>query len=83
MAAKAAGKTVKKLLREHGELANVLGGIAEAAPYLWDLVRSKPARFVRLLTHEPEVQLAALLAKARESAAAARTADDVMRILRR
>ena len=38
----------------HPPLAKLLGGIAEAAPYLWDLVRADPARFVRLLDSDPD-----------------------------
>jgi glutamate-ammonia-ligase adenylyltransferase len=79
----AAGKALKKLSREHKALAGLLAGIAEAAPYLWDLVTADPARLVRLLNHEPDAQLASLLAKSQRKAAAATTANDVMRILRR
>ena len=62
----ATGKALKSLLREYKTLANVLGGMAEAAPYLWDLVRKDPARVLRLLTRDPDAQLAAVLDKARE-----------------
>jgi glutamate-ammonia-ligase adenylyltransferase len=81
--ANAAGKALKKIIQEHPPLARLLGGIAEAAPYLWELVQDDPARLVRLLGHDPDGVLASLLAKARSAAAQARTQDEVMRILRR
>ncbi len=79
----AAGRALKSLLKAHPPLADLLGGIAAEAQYLWDLVRADPARFVRLLTHTPEIELANLLAKARDDAAAAPNSPEVMRILRR
>jgi glutamate-ammonia-ligase adenylyltransferase len=81
--ANAAAKTLKKLIDDSPALARVLGGIAEAAPYLRDLVRADPRRFVRLLESDPDVALAALLAATQSAAAAARTTDEVMRLLRR
>ncbi len=61
----------------------LLGGIAEAALILWDLVRADPARFVRLLKADPEAKLASLLARDAGKRRAARTPASVMRILRR
>jgi [glutamine synthetase] adenylyltransferase / [glutamine synthetase]-adenylyl-L-tyrosine phosphorylase len=81
--ADAAGKALKSLVRGHPPLANLLGGIAEASPYLWDLVQADPERFVRLLQSDPDAALEALLAAIKNAAAAARTPDEVMRILRR
>jgi glutamate-ammonia-ligase adenylyltransferase len=78
-----AGKALTSLIAEHPALANLLASIAEAAPYLWDLIRADPARFLRLITCDPDSELAALLAKAQRSAAAARAPGQVMRILRR
>ncbi len=78
-----AGKSLKSLLGKHPALVQLLQGVAEASPYLWELIRVDPARFVRLLTAEPDVALAGLLAKAARRTAAARTSSQVMRILRR
>ncbi len=83
VAAKAAGKTLEGLCQDHKALARILGGIAEVAPYLWDLATADAARFVRLLSHDPDAQLSSLLVKARAKAAVARTPSDIMRILRR
>jgi glutamate-ammonia-ligase adenylyltransferase len=81
--ANAAVKTLRKLIDESAALARVLGGIAEAAPYLRDLVQNDPSRFVRLLESDPDVALARLLATARDGVAAARSTDEVARLLRR
>ncbi len=79
----AAAKALKSLVKEHPPLADLLGNIVEAAPYLRDLAGASPARFVRLLTRDPEKELAALLARLRRAAAAAQTRDPLMRVLRR
>jgi [glutamine synthetase] adenylyltransferase / [glutamine synthetase]-adenylyl-L-tyrosine phosphorylase len=79
----AAGKTLKSLIAAHPPLTSVLGGIAEAAPFLWDLVRADPPRLVRLLSRDPAQELAALVRKTCEAAAAARGSAELMRILRR
>ena len=82
-ARKAAGRALKSLIAEQPALGNLLGGIAEAAPYLWDLIGADPARLVRLLSRDPDDELAALLTAARGAAAAARGPAEVMRVLRR
>ncbi len=79
----AVGKALKSLIRAHPPTADLLGGIAEAAPYLWDLVRADPRRTLRLLTGCPEEDLATLTAGTRRFAAAASAQEDVMQSLRR
>jgi glutamate-ammonia-ligase adenylyltransferase len=81
--ANAAAKTLRKLIDESAALARLLGGIAEAAPYLRDLVQNDPSRFVRLLESDPDVALARLLAAAQDGVAAARSTAEVARLLRR
>ncbi|HWE74968.1 MAG TPA: bifunctional [glutamine synthetase] adenylyltransferase/[glutamine synthetase]-adenylyl-L-tyrosine phosphorylase, partial [Stellaceae bacterium] len=81
--ANAAAKSLRKLIDDSPALARVLGGIAEAAPYLWDLVQGDPFRFVRLLESDPDVALAGLLATTQSAVAAAHSSDEVMRLLRR
>jgi len=61
----------------------VLLGIAEASPYLFDLVRADGARVLRLLACEPEPHLAALIETARRDVSAAASESDAMRLLRR
>jgi [glutamine synthetase] adenylyltransferase / [glutamine synthetase]-adenylyl-L-tyrosine phosphorylase len=62
---------------------SVLLGIAEASPYLFDLLRADGARAVRLLACDPQSHLAELIdATSREMSAASSEAD-VMQALRR
>ena len=82
LARTAVGKAVKSLIDEHQSLEALLGGIAAEAPYLWDMVRAEPSRLVDFFTHNPEDELAKILAKARTSAAAARNTAAVMRSVR-
>jgi glutamate-ammonia-ligase adenylyltransferase len=77
-----AGKPLGLLVKQHPPLANLLGGIADTAPYLFDLVHGDPARFLRLLGRDPEEEITALLTITREAAAAARGSAALMRILR-
>jgi glutamate-ammonia-ligase adenylyltransferase len=60
-----------------------VGGIADAAPYLWDLVQADVARLVRLIGSDPDRMLIALLAATQKAVASAGSADEVKRILRR
>ncbi len=80
--ATAAGRALKSFIRVHPPLAKLLGGIAEAAPYLWELAQGDPERLVRTLGSNPDTALAALLAETKNAAATARALADVHRILR-
>ncbi|NEW93041.1 bifunctional [glutamine synthetase] adenylyltransferase/[glutamine synthetase]-adenylyl-L-tyrosine phosphorylase, partial [Rhodopseudomonas sp. BR0M22] len=60
-----------------------LQSIAEASPYLFDLIRADPARLLRVLRGAPEQGLAKLLEGAETSVAAASSEDEVMAALRR
>jgi glutamate-ammonia-ligase adenylyltransferase len=82
IAASASGKTLDTFVAESPALCRLLGGIAEAAPYLWDLACRDAERLLRLLRHDPDEQMAGLLAKARRGGASARTAAALMRTLR-
>ncbi|HZC56714.1 MAG TPA: bifunctional [glutamine synthetase] adenylyltransferase/[glutamine synthetase]-adenylyl-L-tyrosine phosphorylase [Xanthobacteraceae bacterium] len=70
------------LVRDYPPLEQVLDGVAEAAPFLWDLIQADAVRFVRLLEGDPDDVLAALIGDARSAAAAAAAPAEVMRILR-
>jgi glutamate-ammonia-ligase adenylyltransferase len=61
----------------------ILLGIAEASPYLFDLVRADGARAIRLLECEPERHLAELIEKTCRDVSAASSEADVMQVLRR
>jgi [glutamine synthetase] adenylyltransferase / [glutamine synthetase]-adenylyl-L-tyrosine phosphorylase len=83
VARKTSGKALKSLVEEDQALARILAGIAETAPYLWDLLQADLSRTTRLLTQDPEDELAALLGATRTAAAAASGREPLMRILRR
>ena len=61
----------------------ILQGIAEASPYLFDLIRADAARLIRLLECEPDRHLAALIEKTCREVTAATSEADVMHLLRR
>ena len=79
---KSAGKSLMMLIRRDPPAARLLGGIADAAPYLWDAIDADPARLTRLLLADPNRALAALLGKTRTAAASARSQPELMQILR-
>jgi glutamate-ammonia-ligase adenylyltransferase len=58
-------------------------GIAEASPYLFDLVRADAVRAIRLLECEPELYLAQLIEATCRAVSAASSEADVMALLRR
>lgn len=61
----------------------ILLGIAEASPYLFDLLRADGARAIRLLGCEPEPHLAQLIERSCRDVSAASSEADVMQLLRR
>ncbi|PZA12696.1 bifunctional [glutamine synthetase] adenylyltransferase/[glutamine synthetase]-adenylyl-L-tyrosine phosphorylase [Rhodopseudomonas palustris] len=65
------------------DLQTALQSIAEASPYLFDLIRADPVRLLRVLRGDPEQRLAKLLEDAETLVAAASTEDEVMAALRR
>jgi glutamate-ammonia-ligase adenylyltransferase len=79
---KSVGRSLAILMRGDPALARVLGGIAEAAPYLWTAIEAKPARFLRLIRADPAKSLAALVHKTKVAASGARSQPELMRILR-
>jgi len=74
-------------LRRHFDqnelLSRLIASIAEASPFLWDLVRADSRRVLRFIESDPEAELSGLLARA--AAGAASGGDDAafMRLLRR
>jgi [glutamine synthetase] adenylyltransferase / [glutamine synthetase]-adenylyl-L-tyrosine phosphorylase len=79
---KSVGKSLTALVHQNPALAHVLGGIAEAAPYLWNAIEAEPARLLRLLAIDPSLTLAALIERTQAAAAAARSQLELMRLLR-
>ncbi|WGD49646.1 bifunctional [glutamine synthetase] adenylyltransferase/[glutamine synthetase]-adenylyl-L-tyrosine phosphorylase [Bradyrhizobium sp. CB1650] len=70
-------------LLAHPFAKDILAGIAEFSPYLFELVRVDPARLIRLLQCDPDAHLAALIEEARSAVLAAADEAEVMRVLRR
>ncbi len=61
----------------------IFAAIAEASPYLFDLVRMDAARVLRLLRCDPDERLADLIGTAASAVACADDEADVMQLLRR
>src|SRR5215471_4247592 len=78
-----AGKTLTRLAAAHPMLDALITGLAGGSPYLWDLVRDSPERFVALLEAEPERRFGDMLADAKRAIAATRDEAEAMRLLRR
>src|SRR5437763_1311595 len=61
-----AGKAIRQLFvpaKGNSKLADMVAAIAQGSPYLWDLIRHDPDRFLAVLESEPEAQFAALIAE--------------------
>src|ERR1700676_1228859 len=74
---------IDELLAQFPRARAILLGIAEASPYLFDLVRADAARALRVLECEPELHLAQLIEESRSEVSAASHEADVMVLLRR
>eukprot|EP01035_Chromulina_nebulosa_P002888 gene2888-3941_t len=73
----------RAIIDECPQAKPILLGIAEASPFLFDLIRADAARALRLLQCDPEAQLATLIAETSANVAAAGGDPDVMHLLRR
>src|SRR5580700_6213938 len=62
---------IDDLLARFPRARTILLGIAEASPYLFDLVRADGARAIRLLECDPERHLAGLIENTRRDVSAA------------
>jgi [glutamine synthetase] adenylyltransferase / [glutamine synthetase]-adenylyl-L-tyrosine phosphorylase len=82
ISASPAGNALANLLASFQPLAALVEAIADGSPYLWDLVRASPTRFVSLLKSNPEEQLVQRLAETADAVAACADSDAVMRLLR-
>jgi [glutamine synthetase] adenylyltransferase / [glutamine synthetase]-adenylyl-L-tyrosine phosphorylase len=77
-----AGISLAHLTADFPVVGRLIESIAGGSPYLWDLVRTDPARLVALLEADPEERLAALLLRMRQEVAACTDETAVMRLLR-
>jgi [glutamine synthetase] adenylyltransferase / [glutamine synthetase]-adenylyl-L-tyrosine phosphorylase len=74
---------IENLIARFPRARTILLGIAEASPYLFDLLRADGARAIRLLGCEPEPHLAQLIERNCRDVSAASSEADVMQLLRR
>ena len=74
---------LRRCVEQFATARAILCGIAEASPYLFDLMRADAARLIRLLDCDPDAHLAALLDDTCRDLSAATGEADVMRLLRR
>ena len=79
---KSTAAALASLVRRHPAAAQILGGIAGTAPYLWDAIANDPAQLRNLLGADPDRTFDALIGKIKVAAAAARSQAALMRILR-
>ena len=63
--------------------ATLLQSLSESSPFLWELTRREPDRFVRLLDSDPDRHFATLLSDTAQAVAAATDEAEAMRLLRR
>ncbi|MBI3698850.1 MAG: bifunctional [glutamine synthetase] adenylyltransferase/[glutamine synthetase]-adenylyl-L-tyrosine phosphorylase [Afipia sp.] len=66
----------------HPQASTILQSIAEASPFLFDLIRLDPVRAVALLQCDPDARLSALVGSTRANVEAAATEADAMMPLR-
>jgi [glutamine synthetase] adenylyltransferase / [glutamine synthetase]-adenylyl-L-tyrosine phosphorylase len=71
------------LVTRFPRVKSILLGIAEASPYLFDLIRADGGRMLRLLECEPREHLAQLIESACREAVAASSEAEAMALLRR
>jgi glutamate-ammonia-ligase adenylyltransferase len=74
---------IENLISRFPFAKTILCGIAEASPYLFDLVRADSVRLIRLLECEPEPYFARLIETICREASTASAEADVMQLLRR
>src|SRR5262245_42387387 len=81
IAGSVAGDQLARLFAEHRAANALVAALAEHSPYLWDLVRADPGRFLALLRSDPDTRIEAILAEANSTVPAGDDAA-VMRTLR-
>jgi glutamate-ammonia-ligase adenylyltransferase len=74
---------LRAIVDQYPHARAILLGIAEASPYLFDLIRADAARALRVLKGDPVTALPALIARATQLVDEASSEADVMTALRR
>jgi glutamate-ammonia-ligase adenylyltransferase len=77
------GAAIKSIIDGSPRTRVVLEGIAEASPYLFDLMRADGGRLARLLRSDPDVHLQTLISKVTSDIPAAADQAEAMQLLRR
>jgi glutamate-ammonia-ligase adenylyltransferase len=72
-----------RLLRAHPQARTIFEAIAEASPYLFDLIRNDPGRASRLLEADPDQRLATLIETTSADVATGSNEAEAMLALRR
>ncbi|MBY0382547.1 MAG: bifunctional [glutamine synthetase] adenylyltransferase/[glutamine synthetase]-adenylyl-L-tyrosine phosphorylase [Xanthobacteraceae bacterium] len=72
-----------KVIAQYPLAGDVLRGISEFSPYLFDLVRVNPPRLFDLLVCDPDTRITSLLEQTRRDTSAAADEATVMQVLRR
>ncbi|MBV8840068.1 MAG: bifunctional [glutamine synthetase] adenylyltransferase/[glutamine synthetase]-adenylyl-L-tyrosine phosphorylase, partial [Alphaproteobacteria bacterium] len=65
------------------KLADLVAAVAEASPYLWELIRADADRFAALLAAEPEARFATIIAAVTQAGLTETEDAAIMRALRR
>jgi glutamate-ammonia-ligase adenylyltransferase len=76
-------KAIEGICLEFSQARVILESIAEASPYLFDLIRADPVRALRVLGSDPDRRIAELVAGIRTDMAAAADDAAAMQLLRR
>jgi glutamate-ammonia-ligase adenylyltransferase len=79
----AKAEAIRTLAAQFPQSRGILLGIADASPYLFDLMRADAARLVRLLGCDPDRHLATLIDTTCREVSAAAAEADAMSLLRR
>ncbi|WP_298259103.1 bifunctional [glutamine synthetase] adenylyltransferase/[glutamine synthetase]-adenylyl-L-tyrosine phosphorylase [Bradyrhizobium sp.] len=74
---------LQELFARYLHARQIIAGIAEASPYLFELTRSDAARTLRVLQGEPDRHFARLIEDARQHVWAASSEAEAMQVLRR
>jgi glutamate-ammonia-ligase adenylyltransferase len=76
-------KALAALLQAHPKLEPLTAGVAEGSPYLWELIRSAPDRWLTLLQANPDTHFSSLISKVTRAASRWKSDAVAMRDLRR
>ena len=79
---KATAKSLDGLLRRKPKVRDLLLGLADGSPYLWDLVTADARRLVSVLEADPDQRLQVLRQETMQTVAATADEGEAMRLLR-